>query len=208
MLQPAVLEHTDLIADGKGFFLVMGDQDGADATGFEDVPHLMAEAPAQVDVEVGEWLVEQQQFRLRRQRARQRDTLLLPARKFVGVAFAQMRQVHQRQHLVNDALGLGMLANAEGNVIRHRQVREQGVVLKHHADAPFLGRQGEPGAGQHGIAQLNLAFVDWLEAGYGPQRGGLAAAGRTEQATDVATVQMQVQVLHDALLAIAAGEVA
>ncbi len=81
----------------------MGDQDGADATGFEDVPHLMAEAPAQVDVEVGEWLVEQQQFRLRRQRARQGDTLLLPARQFVGVAFAQLRQVHQLQHLADDA---------------------------------------------------------------------------------------------------------
>ncbi len=101
-----------------------------------------------------------------------------------------------------------MLANAEGDVIRHRQVREQGVVLKHHADSPLLGREGESGAGQHGITQLNFAIVDRLEPGNGPQCGGLAATGRPEQAADIATVQMQVQVLHDALLAIAAGEVA
>ncbi len=168
----------------------------------------MAEAPAQVDVEVGERLVEQQQFRLRCQRARQRDTLLLPARQFVGVAFAQLRQVHQLQHLADDAWGLGMLANAEGDVIRHRQVREQGVVLEHHADSPLLGREGESGAGQHGITQLDFAIVDRLESGYGAQRGGLAAAGRPEQAADIATIQMQVQVLHDALLTIAAGQIA
>ncbi len=47
-----------------------------------------------------------------------------------------------------------------------------------------------------------------LEAGDGAQGGGLAATGGAEQATDVAGVQVQVEVLDDALLAVATGEVA
>ena len=44
-----------------------------------------------------------------------------------------------------------------------------------------------------------------LEAGDGAQRGGLAAARRAQQAADVAAIQVQVEVLNDALLTIAAG---
>jgi hypothetical protein len=50
--------------------------------------------------------------------------------------------------------------------------------------------------------------VHRFETGNRAQGGGLAAAGRAEQATDVACVQVQVEVLDDALIAIAAGEVA
>ena len=50
--------------------------------------------------------------------------------------------------------------------------------------------------------------MDRLETGDGTQGGGLAAAGRTKQAADVAAIQVQVEVLHDALRAVAASQVA
>ncbi|MNC71794.1 hypothetical protein D3C75_1227530 [compost metagenome] len=101
-----------------------------------------------------------------------------------------------------------MLANAEGDVVGHAQVREQRVVLEHHADAAFLRGEGEAGAGDGLAGQLDFAFVYRFETGNSPQSGGLAAAGRAQQATDVTGVQMQVQVLHHTLVLIAAGEVA
>ena len=51
-----------------------------------DVAHLLAQPLAQMLVEAGEGLVEQQDLRLEHQRARQRHALLLSARELVDVA--------------------------------------------------------------------------------------------------------------------------
>lgn len=44
LFQATFLEDADLVADGKGFFLVMGDQNGAGTAAFENVANLMAQA--------------------------------------------------------------------------------------------------------------------------------------------------------------------
>ncbi len=100
-----------------------------------------------------------------------------------------------------------MLADAEGDVLRHGQVREQRVVLEDHADAARLRRQGEAGAGDHLAGQADLAVADRFEAGDGAQGSGLAAARGAEQATDVTGVQVQVELLDDHLALITAGQV-
>ncbi|MNO09201.1 hypothetical protein D3C81_2322200 [compost metagenome] len=56
-------------------------------------------------------------------------------------------------------------------------MREQGVVLEHHADAALFWGQGEAGTGYDLASQLDLAFMDRLEAGDGAQGGGLATTG-------------------------------
>ncbi|MCY1179947.1 hypothetical protein D9M73_203700 [compost metagenome] len=68
-----------------------------------------------------------------------------------------------------------MLADTERNVLGHRQVREQGVVLEHHADPALLRGQGETRLGDDFAGQLDFTFVDRFEAGDGAQGGGLAA---------------------------------
>ncbi|MCY1291882.1 hypothetical protein D9M70_410860 [compost metagenome] len=186
----------------------MGDQDGAGAARLEDLADLVAEPPAQFAVEVGEGFVEQQQLRLRRQRTGQGHALLLAAGQLVGVAARQCAELDQLQQLAGDALPVGMLADAEGDVVGHGQVREQRIVLEHHADPPLLRRQGEAGAGDDLAAELDLALVHRLETGDGAQRGGLAAAGGAEQAADVAGVEVQVELLDDLLPTVAAGQVA
>src|SRR5690606_15372912 len=82
-------------------------------------------------------------------------------------------------------------------------MREQCVILEYHADTAFFRGQGVSGSGQHGIAQLNFARAEVLEAGDGAQGGGLAAARRAQQTANVAAVQMQAEALHNALIAIA-----
>src|SRR5690606_4143907 len=62
-LLPATLLHQpDLLADGEGFLLIVGDQNRAGTACLEDAPYFMAEASTQVYVEVGKRLVEQQQY--------------------------------------------------------------------------------------------------------------------------------------------------
>ena len=57
LFQPTILEHADLIADSEGFFLIVGDENGAGATRLENFANFVAQAPAQVAIEVGERLV-------------------------------------------------------------------------------------------------------------------------------------------------------
>ena len=82
----AVAHDADLVGDRERVVLVVRDQDRGDVLLLEDLAHFQAQPLAQVDVEVGEGLVEQQQLRPRRERARERDALLLAAGKLVRVA--------------------------------------------------------------------------------------------------------------------------
>ncbi|MCY1534488.1 hypothetical protein D9M68_698620 [compost metagenome] len=86
-----------MVADGEGFLLVMGDQDGTGAAGLEDVADFMAQASAQFSIEVGERLVEQQQARFRGQGAGQGNALLLAAGQLMRVALAQVAEFDQLQ---------------------------------------------------------------------------------------------------------------
>ena len=89
LVDPPAVHDRDQVGRGHGLGLVVGDIDGGIAifvvqsTDFE--PHLLA----QIGVEVGERLVEQQRLRLDDQRARQRHALLLSAGEFTGIALRQ-----------------------------------------------------------------------------------------------------------------------
>ncbi len=89
----------------------------------------------------------------------------------------------------------------EGHVVRHAQVREQGVVLEHHADAPVLGRHGKPWRRHHLPLQQDAAFAQRLETRDGAQHGGLAATAGAEQAGDAAAREGEGQVVDNALAA-------
>ena len=74
----------------------------------------------------------------------------------------------------------------------------QRVALKHHGDIPVLGL--------HVVDQLavdvQLAAGDLLQTGHHPQRGGLAAAGGTNQNNELLVGDVQAELLHghDALV--------
>ena len=177
LFQAAFLEDTDLVTDRKGFFLVVSDQNGAGTAAFENVANLMAQATAQLYVEVRERLVKQQQLRLGRQRPGQGDTLLLATRQLMRVTTAQPAEFDQFQHLFDDGGLAWVFGDTKGNVLRHGKMREQRVVLKHHADAALFRGQGEASPGNDLTAQVDFTFVHRLETGDGAQGGGLAATG-------------------------------
>ncbi len=176
----------------------------------EDFPDFERQALAQADVEVGERFVEQDQFGARRQRAGQRDTLLLAAGKLVRILVALAVQADRGEQLADAQAGLGcrQAAQPEGDVFVDGEVREQRVILEDHADAPLLRRQALAGTADHGAAQADLAAGDLLEAGDAAQQGRLAAARGAEQAGDAPAFNAAVNTVDDGMAAVALDDAA
>ena len=81
--------------------LVVRHQQRRGAEAADDVAHLLAQLLAQIDIEAGERLVEQQQFGARRERPRQGDALHLAARQRGHRALGIVAKTHQLQCLAH-----------------------------------------------------------------------------------------------------------
>jgi hypothetical protein len=133
-----------------------------------DLAQLAPEAQADLGVEGGERLVEEEDLGLTGEGARQGHALLLAARELVGVAGLQAGQACQRHHL-GDPLAQAPLrparhAQAEGDVLPHRHGGEEGVRLEDDAHTP--APRGH--AVDHVFVEEDLAGVGNLEAGDHP----------------------------------------
>ena len=96
---PAVLEHHDALAERHRFDLVVGDVDHGRAQLAMQARDLHAHAAAQLRVEVGQRLVEQEDLRVAHQRAAQRDALPLAAGERGGLAIEQRAEFERRARL-------------------------------------------------------------------------------------------------------------
>jgi hypothetical protein len=154
--------------------------------------HLEAHLLAQVGVEVRQRLVEQQGFGLDDQRARERNALLLAARQLARIALRQWRKLGRRQNIVElllDDRGLDLAElEAVDDVLGHRHVRPERVALEDHRHVAPLRRQRLLRRRHGALADPDLAFGRLDEARDQPQRRGLAAARRPEQADERAVV--------------------
>jgi len=131
------------------------------------------QALAQAGVQVGEGLVQQQQLGARRERARERDALLLAAGEFMRVFFEQVRDAGQRGEFAHALRGIFPACNPEYDIARGAQVREQRVFLEHHADAALLRRQAALRGGHRFAIEQDAARARRLEAGDTAQHRGL-----------------------------------
>ena len=190
-----------MIGNGEGFHLVVGDEQCRGIGGFEDVAHLVGEALAQFDIEVGERLVEQQELGAGRQGTCQGHALLLAARELVRCALGRLREANAGQGFLHTGrlLGGGQVLQAKGHVLCHVHVREQGVVLKDHANAPALWRHVNFGAAHHLAMQLDIACGEGFQPGHGTQQGGFATSRWANQGTNFARGQAKTQTTHGGL---------
>src|SRR5881396_2634202 len=104
----------------------------------EPAPELLAHT----GIERSEWLVEQQHPGSRRERARQRHALALTARELIGIEIAEGAELDQLEEVLHTALDLRLRLLAdretETDVVAHRHVAEQRVVLEDEPDAALL----------------------------------------------------------------------
>jgi hypothetical protein len=123
--------------------------------------------------------------------ARQRDALLHAARELGRLGGLTARQVHELERLGGTAPALVLadlaLLEAVGDVVQHRHVREQRVLLEDRVDVALVRRDADGGA----PVDLDLALGRLLEAGDQAQRGGPAAARRPEQGEELAVEHVE-----------------
>ncbi len=126
-----MIHHSEARAERHGLFLIVGDHDKGDAEALLDIDELELRVLAQLLVERGEWLIEQQQFRTLDQRARQRHALPLPTGELVRLARAEAAHLHDVENLAHLAADLlapePFLFETEGDVALDAHVGKERV---------------------------------------------------------------------------------
>ena len=147
---------------------------------------LAAHGHAQPGVEVRERLVHEEEARAHHEGPGERDALLLAAGELAGHPRGELGHLDQVRMLPRPAAELGPRdaprAEAVGDVLPHREVREDCVVLEDHPDVPRVRRQRvEPGAAADDAARVRPG-----EARDAPEESGLPAAARPEEREELA----------------------
>jgi hypothetical protein len=166
----------DAVRHAERLFLIVGDIDRGDAQLLLDRPDLAAQGDADFRIERGKRLIKQQDLRAHRKRAGQRHALLLATRKLEWIAVAKFGQADGFKHfghpLGDHALVGARDLEAEGHVLRHREVGKKRIGLKHHADVALVGAQA-----QHILAvDVDGALRGGFKPRHHAQGGGFAAA--------------------------------
>ena len=184
LLDVTALQNDDIVGDLHGLILIMRDKDARDAELTNRPAEPAAQLLAHLRVDGRKGFVEQQQFRLRRERPRKGHALPLAARKLHRVTPAEFLEADQLDELIHARPDLRrrrfLHLQPEGDVFAHGHVAEQCVVLEHEADAALAGGDivDAPPADE------DIAAVRLLQPCNHAQDGGLARAGRAEQADE------------------------
>ena len=133
--QPPVDDHAHALREGRRVLEVVRDEQDRDAEPGEQVVQLGADRRLRVRVERRERLVEQQDLRVARERARERDALPLAAGELARPRVREVRDAKALEVVVRSVTPRVL------DVLANRHVREERVLLEDEPDAPALRRQ-------------------------------------------------------------------
>jgi hypothetical protein len=125
-----------------------------------------------------------------RQRARQGDALLLPSRERSRLAGSKFRQPEGLEQLV------GSFARRRvADVLRHREMRKQRVVLKQKTGATLLCRKmnAAPGVEPGNLAEDDRAGIGPFQTGEHPQQRSFPRARWAEKHRDRRVIERNPQ---------------
>ena len=166
----------------------------------------MRRSSADLRVQRAEGLIQQQNFRLVRECARDSDTLLLSARKLSRHALVHAFEGYQSEQFLPSLATVGCPHSADAqckfDVVRHGHVTEQRVVLEYEADSAFLGGH----VGHVAAMQRDAAVVYTGQAGDCPEERAFAAATGAEQNEEFPIPNVQGDVVDDRRALIALGD--
>ena len=207
LLDPALGHDDDRVGHAQRLLLIVRDEHERDAGGLLDVLELLLHILAQLQVERGERLVEQQHARTAHECACDGDALLLSAGQARDVAALKARELDEREHFVDLLLDLVarqlLLAQRERHVFKHVQVGEEGVALKDGVDVALVRRDVVDALAK----EENVALIRRFEAADHAQGRGLAAAGRAEQRQKFIVVNVEIDAVENGLAIKLLGDV-
>ena len=161
---------------------------------------------AQLAVERGKGLIEQQQARPAGERTRQRHPLALATRKLIRLAGAKPFKLHELQQFLDTRgdlrPGQARLHKTKAHIARHAHMRKQRIGLEHHVHRPAMRLDL-----RHILAiDENAPLVGRLEPGDESHERGLAAARRAEQRKELTCGDFQRHRINSRHRAIALGD--
>src|SRR5437870_2051614 len=171
--------------------LVVRDVDRGDAELLLELADLRPHLDADLRVEVGQRLVEEQDVRVEHERACERDPLLLAAGELARIAVLEPGEIHLPESLGEPPSDRGAVElpepEAVSDVGARGHVGPERVVLEDHADVTLVGSQLVHAA----LAEPDLAGVGCPKARDEAEQRRLAAAGRPEQCEELAVGDLE-----------------
>ena len=171
-----------------------------------DLTHKVQDLADENRVQCRRDLVQQEQFRVRGERACDGDALLLATRQAIRVLLRLVLQADAVQQLhaalvCATLLPAVHLAGGQGHVVQHRHVREQVVVLEHDADARADLIRVRAWVRDVLAGQEDLAVVDPLQQVRAAQQRRLTRARGAQEDHDLVRSDVQVQATQDDVVA-------
>ena len=195
LLQDAVAQHGDALAERHRLDLVMRHVDRRHAETVVQTRELTAHRDAQLGIEVRERLVHEERLRLAHHRPAHRDALALAARELAGLAVEELLEPELRRDVPDPpgALRLRDLAQLEREpeVLADRHVRVQGVVLEDHRDVALARRT----VGHVFVAEDDAPARHLLEPRDHPQQRRLPAPRRADEDHELAVGDLESHVV-------------
>ncbi|CAM5183264.1 hypothetical protein CDEN61S_04238 [Castellaniella denitrificans] len=190
----AARHHQDLVGEGHGLDLVVGDVDQRQAQFVMDLLELAAQFPFQVGIDHRQRLVEQHRGHVRAHQPAPQGNLLLGVGRQIGRALVEPGGQVEHFGDAADALAdpvFRHLAVAQGKrqVLAHRHGVVDDGELEHLGDVALLGR----GAGAVHAVEADGAVRRRDQARDDVEHGGLATARRPQQGVGPAVLEDDVQ---------------
>ena len=181
----AFAQNDHMISQRDGLNSIVRNQDRRYPDGPQNLPQLSPHLAPGRPVKRGKRFIEQKQPRSANHHTGQSHTLLLSARQLSGIPSAEsfkLKSLHDLGRLP-PAHPPGDIRNAVGDVVVHRQVRKERIILKQKPDAPPLGRQVHSplSVEPYLLAEADPPAFRPLETGQTPQNGRLSTTRGTEQ---------------------------
>lgn len=192
LFKPALVHDANAIGERKSFLLIVGDEKkcGAELAlkRFEFRSHMLAE----LRVESGQRLIEEQNRGLDDQSASERNTLPFSARQLLRQPPFLATKIEHVNHLSDAAADLGVIERAlamqpESDVGVYRQVGEQCIALEDSGDVALIWRQG----GNRAAVEKNVAGRRRFKASHHAKSCGLAAPRRAYKRKKLTTPELK-----------------
>src|SRR6266536_5301956 len=202
LLDDAVAHHDDAVGDGQRRLEVVGHVDGRDAELPLQLLQLDPHLRPELGVEIGQRLVEEEHGGREDEGAREGNPLLLAAGELRRAPARQLPHLHEVEgpaHPLGDlALRFAPHPETIGDIVEDGHVGPDSIGLEHHGEPAALRRDLGPRSGvvHDGAVDPDLARGWLLEAGDGPERRRLAAAGRPEQGQMLARADRERDAAH------------
>ena len=191
--EDARAEHGDAVGHRKRIHLVVGDHDHRRAELALKAAQLGPHGLAQACVQVADRFVKQIQVRLLDDGAADRHALLLAAADLLHRPVEELLDAEQPGRVFHPAVGVFARDVADlqgiGEIVAYGEMGIEGIALEHHPDMPLAGREPRDFL----AADPDLAVIESLQSGDDAHQGRFAAAGRAQEAKQLAVGDFEVE---------------